>query len=196
MRDLDETDMEILSLLADDARRPFSEIGDTVDLSGPAVSDRVTRLQDAGVINGFTVDVDRAQLRAGVPVFVQFENGSDATAELRERLSGADGVEHLFVTAEGTVWVHGRAEGQNVRRWIDGILDDLPAIDYSVTLVDDLEWTPSLDGTEFAITCVECGNTVDSEGESTRIDDDVYHFCCGTCRGRFEEQYQRLEEGV
>ncbi|AUV84368.1 ArsR family transcriptional regulator (plasmid) [Salinigranum rubrum] len=196
MRDLDETDMEILSLLAEDARRPFSNIGETVGLSGPAVSDRVTRLQEAGIINGFTVDVNRAQLRAGVPVFVQFENSSDATEALRERLSGADGVEHLFVTAEGKIWVYGRAEGQNVRRWIDGMLDDLPPTDYSVTLVDDLEWTPSLDGTEFAITCAECGNTVDSEGESTRIDDDVYHFCCGSCRGRFEEQYQRLEEGA
>lgn len=196
MRELDETDMEILSLLAEDARRPFSNIGETVGLSGPAVSDRVTRLQEAGVINGFTVDVNRAQLRAGVPVFVQLENSSDASETLRERLSGADGVEHLFVTAEGKLWIYGRAEGQNVRRWIDGLLDDLPPIDYSVTLVDDLEWTPSLDGTEFAITCAECGNTVDSEGESTRIDDDVYHFCCGSCRGRFEEQCQRLKEGV
>ena len=33
MRDLDETDMEILSLLTEDARRPFSEIGEAVILS-------------------------------------------------------------------------------------------------------------------------------------------------------------------
>jgi DNA-binding Lrp family transcriptional regulator len=58
MRDLDETDLEILSLLAEDARRPFSEIGERVGLSGPAVSDRVTRLEETGVIQGFTVDVD------------------------------------------------------------------------------------------------------------------------------------------
>jgi len=45
MRDLDDTDLEILSLLAEDARRPFSEIGERVGLSGPAVSDRVTRLR-------------------------------------------------------------------------------------------------------------------------------------------------------
>jgi len=46
MRDLDETDMEILSLLAENARRSFSAIGEEVGLSGPAVSDRVTRLQE------------------------------------------------------------------------------------------------------------------------------------------------------
>lgn len=71
MRDLDETDMEILSMLAEDARRPFSEIGDQVGLSGSAVSDRVGRLENSGIINHFTIDVDRAQLRAGVPVLVQ-----------------------------------------------------------------------------------------------------------------------------
>ncbi|WP_135821957.1 AsnC family transcriptional regulator [Halostella litorea] len=196
MRDLDETDMEILSLLAEDARRPFSSIGEAVGLSGPAVSDRVTRLEETGVINGFTVNVDRGQLRAGVPVFVRIESGSDEVETLRSRLSGADGVEHLFVTAEGEVWFYGRAEGENVRQWIDGLLEAVPTTDYSVTLVDDLEWAPSLDGTEFAITCAECGNTVDSEGESSRIDGTVYHFCCPSCRSRFEEQYRKLEEGA
>ncbi|WP_423751808.1 AsnC family transcriptional regulator [Salinirarus marinus] len=196
MRELDETDMEILSLLAADARRSFSSIGEKVDLSGPAVSDRVKRLEEADIINGFTIDVNRAQLRAGVPVFVQLENDTSAIEPLRSRLQDAEGIEHLFVTAEGKIWFYGRAEGQNVRRWIDSLLEDAPSTDYSVTLVDDLEWTPSLDGTEFAITCAECGNTVDSEGESVRIDDDVYHFCCPSCRSRFEDQYQRLEEGA
>jgi Lrp/AsnC family leucine-responsive transcriptional regulator len=194
MRNLDETDMEILCLLAEDARRSFSSIGDAVGLSGPAVSDRVTRLEESGIIEGFTVEVNREYLRAGVPVFVRFENAADTVDTLRERLADADGVEHVFVTAEGEVWFHGRTEGTNVRRWVEGLVDDFPTTEYTVTLVDDAEWTPSLDGTEFAITCVECGNTVDSEGESARIDDTVYHFCCPSCRSRFEEQYRRLAD--
>ncbi|WP_121823115.1 AsnC family transcriptional regulator [Halostella salina] len=196
MRDLDETDMEILTLLAEDARRPFSDIGEQVGLSGPAVSDRVTRLQEAGIITNFTVNVDRGELQAGVPVFVQVECRSADAEAVRSRVSGADGVEHLFVTAEGEVWFYGRTEGGAVRQWVDGLLGDVQSAEYSVTLVDDLEWTPSLDGTEFAITCAECGNTVDSEGESARIDGGVYHFCCPSCRSQFEEQYRRIEEGT
>lgn len=196
MQTLDETDMEILSLLAEDARRPYSDIGDEVGLSGPAVSDRVTRLQEAGIINRFTINVDRAQLRAGVPVLVQFENAPSETDALRDRLSGAEGIEHLFVTADGHVWFYGHADGQQVRRWIDSLVPDETTIDYSVTLVDDREWTPSFDGTEFALTCAECGNTVDSEGETARIDDEVYQFCCSSCLNRFENRYQRLEEGT
>jgi Lrp/AsnC family leucine-responsive transcriptional regulator len=194
MRELDETDMEILSLLAENARRPFSEIGEEVGLSGPAVSDRVDRLQEVGIIEHFTIDIDRAQLRAGVPVLIQVELPAESVDQARDRLRDADGVEHLFVTSEGELWFYARIEAQNVRSWIENQLGDVAVTDYSITLVDTVEWTPSVDGVEFALTCAECSNTVDSEGETARIDGDVYHFCCSSCLSRFEERYQRLEE--
>jgi Lrp/AsnC family leucine-responsive transcriptional regulator len=80
VRELDEVDMEILELLAADARRAYSEIGDAVGLSGPAVSDRVSKLEAAGVLEGFTIDVDRSQLREGVPVLLELELAPDDDA--------------------------------------------------------------------------------------------------------------------
>jgi DNA-binding Lrp family transcriptional regulator len=196
MSALDEIDMEILSLLAENARRPFSEIGDAVGLSGPAVSDRVTRLQEAGVINRFTIDIDRSQLRAGVPVLVELDVPSASVEAVRDRVSDADGVEHVFVTADGEILFHARVEPHDVREWVDGLLEGTERAEYSVTIVDAVEWTPSVDGVAFALTCAECSNTVDSEGETARIDGEVYHFCCPSCLTRFEERYQRLEEGA
>ena len=196
MHELDETDLEILSLLAEDGRRPFSDIGEAVGLSGPAVSDRVTRLQEAGVIKRFTIDVDRTQLRAGVPVLVQVELSAGSVETVRERVRDADGVEHVFVTAEGDVWFYARAEAQNVRSWVAGLLADVDVEGYAVTLIDDVEWTPSIEGLEFALTCAECGNTVDSEGTATRIDGELYQFCCPSCESRFEEKYERLQQGA
>ncbi|WP_222915797.1 AsnC family transcriptional regulator [Natrinema sp. SYSU A 869] len=196
MRDLDETDMAILRLLGEDARRPYSEIAERVGLSGPAVSDRVQRLEEAGVINRFTVDVDQSQLRAGVPVFVRAIVPSGTVDDCKAAIADADAVEHVFVTADGELWFYARAQVQRVREWLEGLLPEADGVDYDVTLMDDAEWTPSLDGTQFALTCAECGNTVDSEGESTRIEGEVYHFCCPSCQGRFENRYDRLEEGV
>jgi len=196
MRDLDETDMQILSLLAENARRPFSEIGNEVGLSGPAVSDRVGRLREAGIINHFTIDVDRAQLRAGVPVLVRVDLPPESLEPARERVRDADGVEHVFVTVEGDLWFYARLEARNARPWIESRLDGIEVVDYAVTLIDDFEWTPSIDGVEFALTCVECDNTVDHEGETARIDGEIYHFCCPSCLSRFRDRYQRLEEGA
>jgi DNA-binding Lrp family transcriptional regulator/YHS domain-containing protein len=196
MRTLDDTDMEILSLLAEDARRPFSAIGEAVGLSGPAVSDRVDRLQEAGVITGFTINVDRSKLRAGVPVLVRVTVSSGSLEEARGRIRAAEGVEHVFVTAEGDVLLYARVEGHAVRTWVEGLLSGLDAAEYEVTLVDEAEWTPSVEGLSFALTCAECGNTVDSEGETARIDGETYHFCCGSCLERFEDRYQRMAEGA
>ncbi|MDF9747268.1 winged helix-turn-helix transcriptional regulator [Natrinema salsiterrestre] len=196
MRDLDETDMEILRLLGDDARRPYSDIAEAVDLSGPAVSDRVERLEEAGIIERFTVDVDQSQLRAGVPVFVRASVPTGAVDDCKATVAEADAVEHVFATADGDVWFYARAQVQRVHEWLEGLLPDADGIEYDVTLIDDAEWTPSLEGTAFALTCAECGNTVDDEGESARIDGEVYHFCCPSCQSRFEGRYDRLEEGV
>jgi len=196
MRDLDETDLEILSLLAENARRPFSEIGDEVGLSGPAVSDRVTRLQEAGVLRRFTVDLDRGQLRGGVAVLIEVELPPDALESARERVHDADAVEHVVVTAGGDLTVSARIAARNVREWVQRRFEGVAVDDYAVTLLDDAEWTPTVDGVEFALTCAECGNTVDSEGETARVDGEAYHFCCSSCRSRFEERYRRMAEGA
>jgi DNA-binding Lrp family transcriptional regulator len=193
VNELDETDMEILRLLDEDARRPFSEIADAVDLSGPAVSDRVTKLADAGVIEGFTLEVDHSQLRAGIPVFVRVTGIDGDVESLADHVGDEPAVEHLFVTADRALWFHARAQGERVRAWLDELLADADGVEYSVTLLDEVRWEPTLSGAEFALTCVECGNTVDSEGESTRIDGDVYHFCCPSCHSRFTDRYDRLE---
>jgi len=102
----------------------------------------------------------------------------------------------VFVTAEGELWCYARVKARNVRVWVESLTDEIDVQDYSVTLIDETEWTPSIDGVEFALTCAECGNTVDNEGETTRIDGDIYHFCCPSCLARFEERYRHLEESA
>ncbi len=63
---LDHTGWQILRLLQDDARLPYSEIGRQVGLSAPAVAERVRRLEDAGVITGYHAAVDPT--RMGYPI--------------------------------------------------------------------------------------------------------------------------------
>ncbi|MFB6157915.1 MAG: winged helix-turn-helix transcriptional regulator [Haloferacaceae archaeon] len=197
MRDLDETDLEILELLAEDARRPWSDIADRVDLSPPAVSDRVERLRESGVIRRFTLDIDRSQLRAGVPVLVSVALGFDAdVAAAVDRLADDDAVEHVFGTADGDVVCHARVRTDDVREWLAATLDGTPVDDYDVAPVTRTEWRPTAGGVDFALTCDECGNTVTSEGETARVDGEVHHFCCPSCHTRFRERYERIAEGA
>ncbi len=58
--DLDHTNLRILSLLEKDARLPTAEIARQVHLSRPAVQERIARMEGAGVIAGYRVQIGQA----------------------------------------------------------------------------------------------------------------------------------------
>lgn len=58
MKKIDQTDQKIIKLLQENARMSFSEIGNRTSLSTPAVSNRVQKLQEQGVIKGYTAILD------------------------------------------------------------------------------------------------------------------------------------------
>lgn len=55
---IDNFDQKILQLLQQDARISHAEIGRQVHLSQPAVSERIKRLEAAGVIRGYRADIN------------------------------------------------------------------------------------------------------------------------------------------
>jgi len=55
---LDATNLRLIAELQKDARLTLAELGRRVDLSPPAVADRLRRLESEGVITGYSVQVD------------------------------------------------------------------------------------------------------------------------------------------
>ena len=66
VRTLDDVDWHILNELQHDARLTYAEIGRRVGLSSPAVAERVHRLEEAGIITGYSARVDVTRL--GLPL--------------------------------------------------------------------------------------------------------------------------------
>ena len=63
--DLDKKDRQILMALQRDARQSLSALGKQIGLSQPAMSERVKKLEDAGVITGYAARVDLAAVGLG-----------------------------------------------------------------------------------------------------------------------------------
>lgn len=194
--ELDDRDMEILGLLTADARRPYSEIAEAVDLSPPAVSDRVHRLRELGVIRRFTLDLDRSSLREGVSVLVDLDVRPADRDGIRRALTEAEGVGHVFTTADARIVFHATSPSADVYGWLSDIVDLSQVEGYDVDLLSAVDWTPDVGGTDFALSCVECGNTVTSEGVTTRIDDERYQFCCESCEAQFTERYEGFRDAA
>jgi Lrp/AsnC family transcriptional regulator for asnA, asnC and gidA len=63
---MDEIDKQILELLKKDARTPLSHISEEVGLSSPSIKDRITKMEQEGVILGYRPILDYAKL--GLPL--------------------------------------------------------------------------------------------------------------------------------
>ena len=99
---LDRIGLEILSALQEDGRNTFSELGKRVGLSSPAISERVRRMEEAGIIKGYRAIVDPEKMgypiTAAVRLSASRERQEDLLAFLKsrkevlscERVTGAD----------------------------------------------------------------------------------------------------------
>jgi Lrp/AsnC family leucine-responsive transcriptional regulator len=67
---MDDTDRALLAALRRDGRASWAELGRLVGLSGPSVTDRVSRLEAAGVITGYHATVDAGALGRSVAALV------------------------------------------------------------------------------------------------------------------------------
>jgi Lrp/AsnC family transcriptional regulator for asnA, asnC and gidA len=59
---LDQKDFKILEFLRKDARMPFTEIADSLEITDSTVHIRVKKMVDEGIINGFTIKVNQEAL--------------------------------------------------------------------------------------------------------------------------------------
>lgn len=59
---IDALDRKILTLLLEDGRRTYDDVGRRVALSAPSVKRRVDRLRERGALQGFTAVVDHGAL--------------------------------------------------------------------------------------------------------------------------------------
>jgi DNA-binding Lrp family transcriptional regulator len=188
MRDLDDTDRQILRLLLEDGRRPFSGIAEQVDLSPPAVSDRVDRLESLGVIDRFTVDLNRSVLSEGVPVLLDLRVEPNSAGEVREAVADLQWVEHVFETAGARVLCKGIAADRKITPLIAETVDLGLLESYEVHLLAESSWSPTLGDAELVLSCAECGRTVGTDGETLTFDGDRRHFCSESCVADYREQ--------
>jgi Lrp/AsnC family leucine-responsive transcriptional regulator len=68
---LDETDRRIIGELTTDGRVSLAELGRRVNLSSPAVAERVQRLERAGVITGYRAEIDPRRLGYALTAIVR-----------------------------------------------------------------------------------------------------------------------------
>lgn len=68
---LDETDRALIAALSENARQSLADLARAVGLSGPSVAERLRRLEEAGLVSGYTVDLDHRALGYSLTAIVR-----------------------------------------------------------------------------------------------------------------------------
>ncbi|HUA50008.1 MAG TPA: Lrp/AsnC family transcriptional regulator [Solirubrobacteraceae bacterium] len=103
---LDETDRQIVGELAQDGRISFAELGRRTHLSAPAVTERVRRLEQSGVITGYRAEIDPRALGYPLTAIVRVKPAVRQLTKVAELAAEIPEVEEcLRITGEDCFYV-------------------------------------------------------------------------------------------
>lgn len=142
---LDPTDHEILRLLRENARRPLREIATAVGLTVAPVQRRIARLERAGVIARYTVQVNHGRIASGIEAVTELRfDGHRDLASIMEFVSAIPEVtEVLTLAGDPDALVRLRVDGVEHLRAVVSRLRSAEGVVGTKTLVVLEEWTRS-----------------------------------------------------
>ena len=98
-RIIDDTDQKILSILQDKSRIPNVEVARQVGMAPSAVLERIRKLEERGIIEGYEVRLNPQPFNQGLMAFIQVFVQSSCQADLAVQLSTVTGVQDVHQVA-------------------------------------------------------------------------------------------------
>ena len=101
---LDQIDRNILIMLQNDGRSSASHIASEISMSVPAVTDRIKKLQESGVIMGFTTKLNHRKVGLDVSAFITVisESSSHYSDVVRETNNTQEIIQCFTTTGNGS----------------------------------------------------------------------------------------------
>lgn len=122
---IDEIDLKILEALLDNAFLTHKDIGERVHLTGQAVGARVRKLEELGVIEGYTLRWKPEKIGLQVHAFlIVFMNMNQSHQAFRDFTRKTESVQEVHrVSVEGCYWLRIRTkDSSELNQLLDEIL--------------------------------------------------------------------------
>jgi Lrp/AsnC family transcriptional regulator, leucine-responsive regulatory protein len=135
---MDALDLEILSLIQNDARVAHASVGIKLGLTAPAVHARIKRLEREGTIRGYLTSINPESVRQTLLAFVRVTNnstGNDETAFEEFICKEPNILECHIVSGEDTHLLKIRTDSPSSLRDLLARLRAFPGVARSVTSI-------------------------------------------------------------
>jgi Lrp/AsnC family leucine-responsive transcriptional regulator len=110
--ELDGIDRHILAVLQENCKLPLVKIGERVGLSAPSVNERIRKLEESGVIRGYTAVLDARKLGKDITAFIGvFIDHPKAISRFEQEIDKFEAVQECHhVTGQHTFLLKAKAD--------------------------------------------------------------------------------------
>lgn len=127
---LDKLDQEIVSLLIENARISYSDIGEKIGISRVAVKARIQALEQRGIIEEYTTIINPQKISGAVSCYFEIETTPNRLAKVTELLNANDTVTQIYrVTGKDKLHVHAVASSaEEMEVFLHTVIDPLTGV--------------------------------------------------------------------
>ncbi len=98
MATLDATDLKIIDILKKNARIPILKMSNILGISDVAIKKRIKKMEDTGVIRGYTIKVDYSKLGYRGLAIVGLDVESSVLLEVAKKLAERENVKYVALS--------------------------------------------------------------------------------------------------
>lgn len=103
---IDEIDLKIIQCLQENSRTEWKEIGQKIHMTGQAVAARVHKLEDVGIIEGYTLRVNQIQIGHPITALITVFMKTSSHDKFQNFLKTSELITEAHrVSGEGCYWL-------------------------------------------------------------------------------------------
>ncbi|AWV97790.1 Lrp/AsnC family transcriptional regulator [Arcticibacterium luteifluviistationis] len=136
---MDNTDKEILKLLSQDGRKPYSEIAKFLGISNTMVHQRVSKMKQKGYLKGVEVVLDERKMGYEWSAFtgIELKEDSDSKAIIAALEKIPEVIECYYITGKYTLYIRIVArDSEHMRSVLYEKIDHIPGVLKTESLID------------------------------------------------------------
>lgn len=191
--ELDGVDITIINELIKDGCLSLRDISKVTGLSAPALSTRIKRIKDAGIIKGTTVIIDRSKVSDGITVMLLINCDPSKISNVVQKLSSFEEITDVY-RVSGSYSIMVKAEVENMDSL--NVLGEKTSGIEGVTEINTLivneynkERQKPFKRLKVNLKCEYCSNPISGRPYEIEYMGVIRFFCCPTCLREFKEKY-------
>ena len=192
---LDGTDVNILKVLQTNGRLSFRQISERVKVSVPTVSNKISNMENLGVIKGYRADLDTERL-GEISVILTIRAKPSELKQVAEYFEDDERVRKVFVLSSGRLlMVCTFAESHRINEFVSQLGNISEIMEYDIANIVDVvkEDQRALVeiGASVVLQCAQCKKDIWGDALKMKVDGRDYYLCSNDCLKSFQEKLER-----